>query len=271
MQVLSASHPLTTSLPGAIIFLEFLEFGEFFMKRRLTGRQREFLQTILELYHQRGEPLHYASVAKALGVSNPTAYDMLRTLEKRGWLKSVYLLPSRREGAGRSLVLFAPTPQAEALLAPSGEDKLPDEWEPLESWLLSSLRRGAKDDFAELGQKLSQALSHHQPPLFFAGLMTTALLATLKAATRDGGEKLSTLLRHIGFPNEASLYALAGMAVGLSLNKSLGLCLDQSFLQGLKKYQQALAHLGDEGKRLLILLMDKALHILDHHEVSRAS
>ncbi|MCD6519995.1 MAG: helix-turn-helix domain-containing protein [Anaerolineae bacterium] len=241
------------------------------MKRELTGRQREFLQTTLELYHQRGEPLHYASVAKALGVSNPTAYDMLRTLEKRGWLKSVYLLPSRREGAGRSLVLFAPTPQAEASFTPSSEDKLPDEWKPIESWLLSILRRGTKDDFAELGQKLSQALSHYQSPLFFAGLMTTALLATLKVATRDGGEKLSVLLRHIGFPNEASLYALAGMVVGLSLNKPPGPCLGQGLLQGLKKYQQALTLLGEEGKRLLILLTDKALRILDHYEVSQAS
>jgi hypothetical protein len=49
---------------------------------KLTGRQRAFLSTFLDLYREAQEPLHYTTVAQRLGVSKITAYDMLRLLEE---------------------------------------------------------------------------------------------------------------------------------------------------------------------------------------------
>jgi DNA-binding IclR family transcriptional regulator len=59
---------------------------------KLTGRQKAFLAKFLELYRQAQKPLHYTDVAAAVGVAKITAYDMLRLLEKRGLVRSEYVL-----------------------------------------------------------------------------------------------------------------------------------------------------------------------------------
>ncbi len=50
----------------------------------LTERRKQFLQKLLDLYRRTNLPVHYESVAQALGVSKWTAYDMLKALEKLG-------------------------------------------------------------------------------------------------------------------------------------------------------------------------------------------
>ena len=52
----------------------------------LTHRQRTFLHRLLDVYpDHRDEPVHYSTVAQALGVSNTTAYEMMKLLEKKGY------------------------------------------------------------------------------------------------------------------------------------------------------------------------------------------
>ncbi|MHB0874615.1 MAG: helix-turn-helix domain-containing protein, partial [Anaerolineae bacterium] len=95
---------------------------------QLTGRQREFLGKFLDLYCEADHPLHYAAVAERLNVGKISAYDMLRLLEEKGLLISEYVLPPGRS-AGRSSIVFRPTPKATALMAQlAGEDWERAEW-----------------------------------------------------------------------------------------------------------------------------------------------
>ena len=90
----------------------------------LTHRQRTFLHRLLDVYpDHRDEPVHYSTVAQALGVSNTTAYEMMKLLEKKGYVSSEYRLPDRHRGPGRSQVLFRPT------------------WKGLRTWLATWPRR----------------------------------------------------------------------------------------------------------------------------------
>lgn len=54
------------------------------MSVRLSRRQQEVLSKLLDLYHEGGEPIHYATLAKHLGVGPVSAYEMLRLLEEHG-------------------------------------------------------------------------------------------------------------------------------------------------------------------------------------------
>ena len=77
---------------------------------QLTNRQRAFLETLFDVYHDHGrQPVHYTALARALGVANSTAYEMLKLLEKKGYVSSEYHLAADHAGPGRSMVLFRPT------------------------------------------------------------------------------------------------------------------------------------------------------------------
>ena len=60
---------------------------------KITKRQKEFLQSLIDLYQLKDTPIHYSEVAQKMGVSKWTAYDMLQLLHKEGFLEVEYLIP----------------------------------------------------------------------------------------------------------------------------------------------------------------------------------
>lgn len=81
----------------------------------LTERRKQFLQKLLDLYRRTNLPVHYENIAQALGVSKWTAYDMLKELEKLGYVRREYV--AGRGEVGRSHIVFTPTAEAERLFA----------------------------------------------------------------------------------------------------------------------------------------------------------
>lgn len=79
----------------------------------LTERRKQFLQQLMNLYEKTGLPVHYVTLARLIGVSKWTAYDMLKELEKNGLLKRDYTIKPHE--SGRSMIVFTPTSQAEDL------------------------------------------------------------------------------------------------------------------------------------------------------------
>src|SRR5574340_359841 len=108
----------------------------------LTPRQRRMLENLIDLYREAHEPVHYTLVAQRLGIRNTTAYEMLKLLERDGYVTSEYVL-SGNAGPGRSSVVFAPTRRAHAAfrLLASGLDKN-SEWETVKKQILSRLGQG---------------------------------------------------------------------------------------------------------------------------------
>jgi len=72
---------------------------------KLTHRQETFILRLLDLSHEMNGPIHYSALAKRVGVSPFTAYDMLRLLEEKGLVRSEYRIEPRKTSVGRSEVV----------------------------------------------------------------------------------------------------------------------------------------------------------------------
>ena len=70
---------------------------------RMTERSKDFLRELNRLYRNKQEPVHYEAVAKGLGVSKWTAYDMLKKLVASGLARSEYVV-SRGGGSTWTLL-----------------------------------------------------------------------------------------------------------------------------------------------------------------------
>uniref|UniRef100_A0A7C3RKA9 HTH dtxR-type domain-containing protein n=1 Tax=Dictyoglomus thermophilum TaxID=14 RepID=A0A7C3RKA9_DICTH len=74
----------------------------------LTKRRIQFLETLRSLYKTYNRPIHYEEVAQRLSVSPATAYDILQTLSKDGYIDMVYLKDFQNSKKGRGKVFFLP-------------------------------------------------------------------------------------------------------------------------------------------------------------------
>jgi len=133
---------------------------------KLTGRQKEFLGNFLDMYREAKQPVHYSEVARKLGVSNPSAYEMLRILESYGLVESRYVLKREGKDRGRSTVVFSPTPLAEEVMAQlAGESWQKGEWEEVKGRILQSLREGKADEYNGLLDELSLRMEESTTPM----------------------------------------------------------------------------------------------------------
>jgi len=220
---------------------------------KLTGRQRSFLSTFLDLYREAQEPLHYTTVAQRLGVSKITSYDMLRLLEERGLVQSEYVLRGKGQGAGRSSIVFHPTPQADALLAKlAGEAVGQGEWEAVKTRILETLRAGKGTGHEYLLEEILARLPQRESSMLYAAEMITAVILSLHQLREDASAAgLFDKLRLLGLPGEAGLSALAGLTLGLSFVERINRRLTSLLLSYTSRYQEILSRLSTENKQRL--------------------
>jgi DNA-binding PadR family transcriptional regulator len=220
-------------------------------RMKLTGRQQAFLRAFLDVSREAHDALHYTTVAERLGVGRITAYDMLRLLEEKGLVTSEYVMPT--SGPGRSTILFRPTEQAEAWIRQlAGKGWEQEEWEPVKARIVRALQAGPRQGYDPLLEEIVGRLPERNNPLIYAAEMVTAVILSLhqvREAAPSG--KLWERLRDLGLPEEAGLNALAGLAVGLSLVEHANRRLTMRLLAATRQYQDSLASLGAEGRRLL--------------------
>jgi DNA-binding PadR family transcriptional regulator len=212
---------------------------------KLTGRQKDFLDKFLDLYREADSPLHYAVLAESLGVSKPTAYDMLRVLEERGLVASEYVLPEGG-GPGRSSIVFRPTEEA------AGERWDREEWEQTRGSILQSLREGKGPDYQNLLEEILSRIPEHKSPMLYVTEMTTAAILNLNQLREEAEARgLFKNLRSLGFPNELGLNALAGLNLGLTMVEKANRRVTTLLVSHTQKYQDHLARLSAENKKRL--------------------
>jgi len=76
---------------------------------KLTVRQKIFVLRLLEYFRKTEKPVHYDALAKELGLSKSTTYDMLKVLESMGLVRPIYVVPTEPGKHGRSKVMFLVT------------------------------------------------------------------------------------------------------------------------------------------------------------------
>jgi hypothetical protein len=239
------------------------------MKRvpKLTKRQRAFLDKLLELYQEHKGPVHYSDVAKRLGVNRFSAYDMLKVLEKKGFASSSYALAAGHTGPGRSMVVFAPTPQATLLLDLNIEDsRLGEDWDRVRDYVLGKLQSAREASPREALSDLLARLPEANAPLAFCTQMIGALLLNMQRA-RARAEGLSPFraLAALRTADAAELETLAGLSVGatLSADDENGRSLTQRLLEHVQHYQANLSRLSEDARSALVQFLEEALEALD--------
>ena len=214
---------------------------------KLTFRQEAFLSRLLDAYREMQAPLHYSVIAKRLGVSHSTAYDMLRLLEQKGMVSSLYATPKVNVGPGRSSILFLPTAQAIELFARlvTGSEEQA-EWEAVKSHIISRLRQGETFGYQDLLQQLLAQIPGTNSPLVRCAEIMAAFLITLRQTRHEFNRRspLYKLLR--ARANRPTMNLLAGIILGLCLRSRIGHHCLSRFQEPIKEYETSLCELSEE-------------------------
>jgi DNA-binding Lrp family transcriptional regulator len=184
---------------------------------RLTQRQNDFIGKLLELYQESATPIHYSEIANRLGVSDITAYDMLRLLEEKGLVSSHYELPAKKAGPGRSKITFLPTPRAHHLMGDLVDDALREGWESIKERLLAKF---AESDIEaeELAQEvLARIPPEGRDPLHYCVEIMTIIALRLRSSSGRSLllEFLPNILPSSDEASRVNLNLLGGFAMGV--------------------------------------------------------
>ncbi len=231
---------------------------------KLTGRQKEFLGNFLDMYREAKQPVHYSEVARKLGVSNPSAYEMLRILESYGLVESRYVLKREGKDRGRSTVVFSPTPLAEEVMAQlAGESWQKGEWEEVKGRILQSLREGKADEYNGLLDELSLRLEERKTPMLYLADMTTLAILSLHLLKEEKAHRILGFLRSLGFSDNTALQMLGGLTLGLSLVERANFRFKTRLLAFARKYHECLAQLSDADKKRLSDFAREVIEIVE--------
>jgi hypothetical protein len=206
---------------------------------KLTRRQEEFIENLIDLGRELDGPIHYSLLAERLGVSPFTAYDMLCLLEEKGVVTSEYRLAEGKSGPGRAERLFLPADsladRRERFASKMALASI-DEAE-LNQFVLDKLRQG---DFPN--RELAEGVLARIPPegpeeiRYCVEVMT---VVAIRLRERIGQHVLFTYLPQIlsaDNPNpQANLTLLGGLAFGLLVQQE---ATDQEWSQMLLEHAQ---------------------------------
>lgn len=254
----------------------------------LTPRQRAFLDKLIEICRENRAPVHYSDVAARLGVNPFTAYDMLKLLEKKGFVRSSYALSASHSGPGRSLVMFAPTshasasawtlseslpaqsPQPATEAAPAVQSaRAAEDWAGLRERLLRKLREARGANPREALNDLLARLPEARGPLTYCTEMVGILLLNMQRALwgrlPPGSLSPFRALAALQTTEGAGLEALAGLSLGatLSADDETSPSLTQRLLDQARRYQANLSKLSSEARSALAQFLGEALAALD--------
>ncbi|MEA3346083.1 MAG: hypothetical protein U9Q78_07580 [Chloroflexota bacterium] len=227
----------------------------------LTARQQVFLIQLLDLYHKRQSSVHYTEVAKQVGVTKFSAYDMLKLLERKGVVASEYVLDREEPGPGRSLIKFYPTKAAHQWLGQKWNGfARGEEWRQAKEGLLCRLRRARDVNPRELAGELLSQLSENQPPMIYCAQMIIVLLLYLNGLRElTSGINPLRVLKSIDAGGGVSLGALAGFSLGSLLSRAGE--ATEGLLISVSRYQSYLRTLSEKNRLALINFLEEALTI----------
>lgn len=221
---------------------------------KLTRRQEVFIHNMLDLWREQRGPIHYSVLAKRVGVSPFTAYDMLRLLEEKGLVTSDYQRAPDKSGPGRSEVVFVPTPRAREFMAQLVEDVGSEDWEAAKERMLEKVRSGEMPDRELAGEILGRVPPGAPSALRYCVEVMTVI--ALRLQHRVGCQLLQAylpqILPDVETPSRADLSLLGGFTLGVLAEEHPG---DPDWVrelfQHVKRYQALVMQMAPERRRQL--------------------
>ena len=200
---------------------------------KITTRQKEFLQSLIDLYQEKGSSIHYSEVARKMGVSKWTAYDMLQLLYKESLLGVEYLIPESDNykwgKLGRSTITFFPTKKGYTV------SNLPQRKLPIKASELNKLKKDIIQKFERIKRKFNlkelfkEALQTKSPFIFCACILLILILLIKKIT--EGIAEIK-LLSQVIPPDATSTY------IELALIVFVGMCFGvlTKYINNIPKY-----------------------------------
>lgn len=230
----------------------------------LTQRRKQFLQKVTNIFHQTGFPVHYATVAQALGVSKWTAYDIMKELEKEEFLRSEYTLDRNEKAPGRSMVVFRPTEKALQLLSPRTEndaeelkaDKVED-WSLIRERLLSVFDNLKNLNPQKIREELLEEMARVELPVIFSAYTIALLLTHIHEINSRGMATLQHILQLAPKP-ELVLTLFAGSAVGTML-RNMKDTLNSKLLSSIRRFEEHISQCDTLEHKLLAGFLNEAI------------
>jgi DNA-binding MarR family transcriptional regulator len=216
---------------------------------KITGRQREFLSKFLKLCSEANGYIHYTDLAKELGVSKYTAYDMLRLLEKKELVSHKYLLDYKK-GKGRSKVLFYPFPKARELLGEIlGEDIENNRWKDFKELMLKEVDKGKRKSYIRLLKRISKKSDGIKRPMEYCTYYMMSLFLGIKKIKNEFlKNELIKNLKKFTKISKLKISSLAGMILGtFQLDEDLNID-NEHFLNNFLIYQEYLNKMSSENR-----------------------
>lgn len=225
----------------------------------LTSRRLDFIKAVKELYDHTQLPVHYVRVAEILGISKWSAYEMLKSLEKDGWLSSQYEVNGGGKRPGRAMILFSPTQLVGQLLnvAPAGVKATIQEWSDISDRLLGLLTDPEQAADCSL-EDLAAELCATDSPLYCCAYVATILIAQVQNL-RETGLGLIRPLVHETANTETGLAIFAGAATGILAGKAATEPAQAQLTGYLIDFQKNLTVLNPSEQGLLLEFLDQAL------------
>jgi len=188
---------------------------------------------------------------------------MLKVLERKGMVRSEYVVPDRPSGPGRANILFMPTARAHDLFARLAVEATHDEeWENVKARVLSALRSGEESDYDDLLQELLAMMPQTSSPLAYGAEVITALLLTLRQAKQKFGPHSPIGLLLDNTAGRLGMSMLAGLAFGLSATHRANEHLLANLPEHIRRYEEAVQELSAERTELLRGLVGETVAVL---------
>jgi DNA-binding MarR family transcriptional regulator len=222
----------------------------------LTERRKQFLQKLIDLYQKTNVPVHYETLAKAIGVSKWTAYDMLKELEKLGYLTRDYAVNPGE--TGRSQIVFLPTVKASDLFEQKRSEVInPKEWETTKAKLLQFLNSLKGASISDAIQRVLEEIPKVQVQVAFCAYIIGLLLVYL----RKLGGRTESLIQNLvqnAPTSDMRMTMFVGTVLGTiiqTMNHEMG--IEVTDLVG--RFLKSIHDLSDLERGMLSDFLDEAL------------
>jgi len=226
----------------------------------VTRRQMDFLRIIKQVYEATSLPVHYARVAELLGISKWSAYEMLKTLEQKGFLTSQYEVDQDKKYPGRARVLFAPTQLVNLVLSGKTLQEMAPvrEFHLLKERLMSVYDKTTKITPADLVEQMRIELSGIENPLVFCAYVITILILQLQTLSKTSISLLKNMALEVS-EGKIGLAMYVGAAFGTMAKAASQVQLLSHMSECLSAFQKNLAKLNQLEQTLLMEFLSETL------------
>lgn len=226
---------------------------------RITKRRKEFLVATVQLFHDKGSPVHYCDVAQELNVSKWTAYDVMKSMETQGLIKSVYSVSSKDSSPGRSSILFYPLPIAYEILGISQKEiSKAEEWSKLKGNLLERIAAEKENNFYTLIDEIQKEIKAIEIPLLYGAYMIVLLLSLLVVFSQGNLDNIKTILL-LSAKAEIKLLLFVGTALSYILKKDTDI---EQYIKkdiSIEEIQDRFDNVSSHEKKLLAEFLEEAI------------